>query len=78
MGRWSEEDLLISVDLDKWILLQRRLRGPSNMRVDAETECDTKEWRFRFFASGDTAAGEKIIYNYGAFVISSGWVEFGL
>ena len=61
MGRWSEEDLLISVDLDKWILLQRRLRCPSNMKLDVETECETKECRFHFFASGDTVAGEEII-----------------
>ena len=48
------------------------------MRVDAGMDCDTKECRFHFFVSGDTAEGEEIIYNYGAFVISSGWVKFGL
>ena len=48
------------------------------MRVDAETVFDAKEFRFHFFAPGYIALGEDIIYNYGSFVISSGWAEFGL
>ena len=48
------------------------------MRVAAETVCDTKECRFHFFAAGDIAAGEDIIYNYGGFAISSSWASFGL
>ena len=46
--------------------------GGSNRRVAAETGCDEKECRFHFFAAGDIAAGEEIIYNDGAFEISSG------
>ena len=34
--------------------------------------------QFPFFADGDIAAGEEIIYNYRAFTISYIWVEFGL
>ena len=30
-----------------------------------------------FFWAGYIAVGEEIIYNYGAFVIISGWAEFG-
>ena len=48
------------------------------MRVAAETRCDAKECRFHFFVGGDIAAGEEIIYNYGAFTIISGWAVFGL
>ena len=50
----------------------------SNVRLAAETVCDTKECRFQFFAAGYIAAGEDIIYNYGDFAISFGWEEFGL
>ena len=31
-----------------------------------------------FFAAGDIAAGEEIIYNYGDFAIGSGWAKFGM
>ena len=43
-----------------------------------ETGCDAKVCRFRFFEDGDIAEGEEIIYNYGAFVVCSGWAEFYL
>ena len=61
MGRWSEEDLLISVDLDDGYYCNGAYWGPSNMRVAAETVCDSKECRFPFFAAGDIAAEEDII-----------------
>ena len=48
------------------------------MRVDEDTGCDAKECRFQFFLSEEIAAGEEIIFNYGAFVISSGCAESGL
>ena len=48
------------------------------MRVAAETGCDAKECRFHFFAAGYISDMGGIIYNYGAFVISSRWAEFGL
>ena len=72
MVRWSEEDLLISVDLDDGSHCNGAYGGPSNMRVDVETGCDAKECRFHFFEAGYIAAEEEIIYNYGAFAISSG------
>ena len=53
-------------------------RGTSNTRVAADTEYDTKECRFHFFAAGDIAEGEEIIYNNGVFETISVWTEFGL
>ena len=73
VGRWSDEDLLISVDLDDGSYCNGAYRGASDIRVAADTGCDAKECRFHFFAAGDIAAGEEIIYNFGAFAISSGW-----
>ena len=78
MRRWSEEDLLISMDLDNVSYCNGSYWGTINTRVAEETGCDAKEFRFHFFAAGDIAAGEEIIYNYRAFVVSSGWAEFGL
>ena len=49
MGRWSEEDLLISVHLDDGSYCNRSYRGSSNTRVDTEMGCDAKECRFYFF-----------------------------
>ena len=48
------------------------------MLVAAETRCDAKECRLHFFVDGDISLGEEIIYNYVAFAIISGWVEFVL
>ena len=78
MGRWSEEDLLISVDLDDGYHCNGAYGGVSHMRVAVETICDAKECRFHLFVAGDIAAGEEIIYNYRAFAVSSSWTEFGL
>ena len=78
IGRWYEEDLLISMDLGDGSYSNGAYGGPSDTRVVVETGCDAKECRFHFFAAEDIAAGEEIICNYGAFVISSIWEEFGL
>ena len=78
MGRWSEEDILIPVDVDYRSYCDGAYGGPNNMRVAADTGCDAKERRFYFFADRDIEAGEEIIYNYGEFVISSVWAEFVL
>ena len=78
MGQRYEEDLLISVDLDGRSHCNGAYGGVSNMRVAAETGCDAKECRFHFFAAGYISDMGGIIYNYGAFVISSRWAEFGL
>ena len=74
----SKEDILISLDLDDTSYCNGAYGGPSNIRVDAEAGCDTKERRFYFFAAGDIVEGTDIIQNYGTFAISSGWAEFGL
>ena len=58
MGRWSEEDLLISVDLDGGYYCNGSYRGTINMMMAADTGCDAKEFRFHFFAAGDIAVGE--------------------
>ena len=42
MGKWSGEDLLISVDLDNGYYFNGAYGGPSNMKVAAETGCDLK------------------------------------
>ena len=78
MGKCTEEDLLISVDLCSGSYCNGAYRGPSNMRLAAETVCDAKDCRFHFFATGYIVAGKGIIYNYGSFAMSSGWGEFGL
>ena len=78
MGRWSEDDLLIYVDLDDGSYCNGAYGPPSNMRVSADTGCNLKEFRLHFLADGDIATGEEINYNYGAFAISSDWAEFGL
>ena len=69
---------MIYVDLNDGSYCNGTYRGASNMRVSTETGFDEKECRFNFFAAGDIAAGEDIIYSYRAFEISSGWAEFGL
>ena len=79
MGRWTKEELLISVDLDDGSYCN----GPaneadSNTRVAEEMGCDAMECRFHFFAAGDIAAGEEIICDYSAFAITSGWAQFDL
>ena len=66
------------MDLDNEFYVNGAYRGTRNIRVAAETGCDAKECRFHSFAAGYISAGEEIIYNYGAFAISSGWAEFGL
>ena len=71
MGLWYKEYILISVDLDNGYYCNGAYKGPS-MRVATETVFDTKDCRFQFFVAGYIAAGEEIIYNYGAFAISSG------
>ena len=42
MVKWYEEDLLISVDLEDGSYCNGAYRGPSNIRVDVETEFDAK------------------------------------
>ena len=61
MGKWSEEDLLISVDLDNGYYCSGAYKGLSNMRVATETGYDAKEFRFHFFEAGEIVAGENII-----------------
>ena len=60
MGRWSEEDLLISMDLDDVSYCNGNYRGTSNMRVAAETGCDAKERRFPFLQMGTLQWGRKL------------------
>ena len=52
MGRWSEEDLLISMDLDNGSYCNGAYGGPSNIRVAADTGFDAKECRFHFLRMG--------------------------
>ena len=76
--QWSDEDILLSMDLDYGYYCNGDYEAPSNTRMAAETGCDAREYRFNFFVAGDISAEEEIIYNYGDFAISSGWAEFGL
>ena len=66
------------MDLDNGYECNGTYGGPSNMRVAEDIGCYAKEFRFHFFVARDIASGEEIIYNYRAFVVSSGWAEFGL
>ena len=52
------------MDLDDGSYCNGAYEGGSNMRVAVETGCDAKECMFHFFAAGDIATGEEIIYNY--------------
>ena len=72
MRRWSEEYLLISMDLYNVSYCNGCYWGTINTRVAKETGYDAKEFRFHFFVARDIASGEEIIYNYRDFVISSG------
>ena len=42
MGQWSEDDLLISVDLEDGSYCNGAYGWPSNIRVAAEAGCETK------------------------------------
>ena len=49
MGRWYEDDLLISADLDNVYYCNGDYEGYINMRVAVDMECDAQECRFHFF-----------------------------
>ena len=66
------------MDLDDGSYFNSAYERGNNMRVAVERGCDAKECSFNFFAAGENATGEDIIYNYRDFAISSVWEEFGL
>ena len=68
MGQWSEEDLLISVDLDGGSNCNSAYGWPSNMRVAADKGFDAKDCRFRSFAAGGIAAGRWVLFTIAGYL----------
>ena len=76
MGRWYEDDILISVDLDNGYYCNGSYGGAVIRGWLWRQYFMQRSTGSTFLRAWDIAAEEEIIYNYRAFAISSGWAEF--